>query len=68
MFDLAHFKGHFEGPQGPHAAGGARQKSISAYVRLLPKTPCTQILVPRSYDQNPLGCRYTGIEQMWLML
>ena len=56
MFDQMHFGGSFWSPQGPHAAGGPRQTSISAYVRLRHECSCAQILVPCSYDQNALGC------------
>lgn len=45
MFDLVQFWVPFLGPQGPHAAGGTWQTSISEYVRLHTKCSCTRILV-----------------------
>jgi len=57
MYDLAHFLAPFRGPLGVHAAGGSRQTFIFAYARLNPVCSCAQMLVPRSHDQNALGCQ-----------
>ena len=57
MFDSAHYFASLLGVHVLHTAGGPRQTSISDYVRLSTKCSCTQILVPRSFNQSALGCR-----------
>ena len=65
MFDPAHYWGPCLGLQGPPAAGGPRQTSISDYGRLHNICSYTQILVPCSFDQNAAalaGCIFTSLK------